>query len=166
MASTSRFTFFVKAAQALCLAVAVYFSLGASNATQRFNNLSHRLMCQCGCNQLLGECDHVGCPSRGPEMAELRADIASGLSDKEILASFSQKYGLTVLAAPPTHGFNLVAWVAPIAVFAAALLGTMLLVRQWSVGKTQLATQPPDPHMDALREKIRRETGSGDDGGS
>ena len=166
MKSDSRFTFVIKATQAILLAIAVCFSLGASNATQRFNDLGHRLMCTCGCNELLGECNHVGCTSSTQENAELRADIASGMSDKEILAAFSQKYGVTVLAAPPTHGFNLVAWIAPFAVFAAALLGTILLVRQWSISKTRLAPQPADPHMDELREKIRRETDSGNEGGS
>ncbi|HWC98582.1 MAG TPA: hypothetical protein VG456_17600, partial [Candidatus Sulfopaludibacter sp.] len=69
----------------------------------------------------------------------------------------------TVLAAPTTEGFNLVAWIAPFAVFAAALLGTILLVRHWSVGRTPLTAQPAGAEMDALRDKIRRETG--DDGG-
>jgi cytochrome c-type biogenesis protein CcmH len=158
MRASSRFTFWIKSAQALALAVAVCISLGATDSGSRVNNLSHRLMCQCGCAQLLGECDHMGCPSREPEMAELKAAIASGMSDKEIFAAFSAKYGAVVLAAPTTHGFDLVAWIAPFAVFAAALLGTILLVRRWSVGKTQSEAPASDPAMDALREKIRRET--------
>ena len=158
MRASSRFTSWIKGAQALALAVAVCFSLGATDAGARVNNLSHRLMCQCGCAQLLGECDHMGCPSREPEMAELKAAIASGMSDKEIFAAFSAKYGAVVLAAPTTHGFDLVAWIAPFAVFAAALLGTILLVRRWSVGKTQSDAPASDPAMDALRDKIRRET--------
>jgi cytochrome c-type biogenesis protein CcmH len=95
----------------------------------------------------------------------LRADIAKDLSDQEILSAFAARYGATVLAAPTTHGFDLVAWIAPIAVFAAALLGTILLVRRWSAGKKQIEAAVSDPATDALREKIRRETGSGDDGG-
>jgi cytochrome c-type biogenesis protein CcmH len=63
-----------------------------------------------------------------------------------------------VLAAPTTHGFDLVAWIAPFAVFAAALLGTILLVRRWTIGKSEAAAQTADPAMDELREKIRRET--------
>jgi cytochrome c-type biogenesis protein CcmH len=128
--------------------------------------LNHRLMCTCGCAEILGECNHVGCPESGRELAELSAAIATGKSDKEILALFADKYGATVLAAPTTEGFNLVAWIAPFAVFAAALLGTVLLVRRWaniSVGKQQAAAQVSDPATDALKEKIRRETGS--DGG-
>ena len=152
--------------QAVALAVAVCFSVGATDSGVRLNDLSHRLMCQCGCAQLLGECDHMGCPSREPEMAELKAAIAAGLSDKEIFAAFSAKYGAVVLAAPTTHGFDLVAWIAPFAVFAAALLGTILLVRRWSVGRTlTTATDPSamDPAERERMEKIRRETG--DEGG-
>jgi cytochrome c-type biogenesis protein CcmH len=155
----------MKTVQAMALAVAVCFSMGATDASSRFNDLGHRLMCTCGCAQLLGECNHVGCPESGRERNELSAAIAAGSSDKEILASFAAKYGATVLAAPTTHGFDLVAWIAPFAVFAAALLGTILLVRRWanlSVGKTQTAIPDPaneDPADRARREKIRRETG-------
>jgi cytochrome c-type biogenesis protein CcmH/NrfF len=165
MARVRHFRFLVKSAQAILLSVAVCFSMGASDAGSRFNDLGHRLMCTCGCAQLLGECNHVGCTESGRERNELTAAIASGISDQEVLASFSAKYGATVLAAPTTHGFDLVAWIAPFAVFAAAMLGTILLVRHWSVGRTQTPTQASDPETDALRERIRRETDSGNDGG-
>jgi cytochrome c-type biogenesis protein CcmH len=133
--------------------------MGMSDDGSRFNDLDHRLMCTCGCAEILGECNHVGCPNSAGELNELRAGIANGKSDKEILASFVAKYGATVLAAPTAQGFDLVAWIAPFAVFAAALLGTILLIRRWSVGKTQSAAQTSDPATDALKEKIRRETG-------
>src|ERR1035437_3168284 len=163
MGAPARFTFWIKSVQALALAVAVCFSLGASDSSARYHDLNHRLMCTCGCAQLLGECNHVGCTESGQELSELSTAISTGMSDKQIFASFTAKYGATVLAAPTTQGFDLVAWIAPFAVFAAALLGTILLIRHWSVGKTQLAAQPSSPEMDALHEKIRRETGS--DGG-
>ncbi len=161
--ASPRFTFRMRALQAGLLAVAVCFSLGATDASSRFNSLNHRLMCTCGCAEILGECNHVGCPNSTGELEELRAGISAGKSDKEILDSFVVKYGAIVLAAPTTQGFDLVAWIAPFAVFAAALLGTILLVRRWSVGKTPAVAPVPDPATDALREKIRRETGS--DGG-
>ena len=157
----------MKALQAGALAVAVCFSLGATDAGSRFNDLGHRLMCTCGCAQLLGECNHVGCPESGRERDELKASIAAGKSDKEIMDWFAAKYGATMLAAPTTEGFNLVAWIAPFAVFGAALLGTILLVRRWSVGKTQAVAGLDAVNMDpAERERleaIRRETGG--DGG-
>jgi len=144
----------------------VCFSLGATDAGSRYNNLNHRLMCTCGCAEILGECNHVGCPNSAGELDELRAGIAGDKNDKEILDSFVAKYGAVVLAAPTGKGFDMVAWIAPFAVFAAALLGTVLLVRRWSVGKTQLAAAvDEDPAAMALREKIRRETDTDIDGG-
>jgi cytochrome c-type biogenesis protein CcmH len=149
----------MKAAQALALAAAVCFSAGSTDAGSRYNNLNHRLMCTCGCAEILGECNHVGCPNSTGELNELRNGIAKGLSDQQILDGFVAKYGAVVLAAPTTHGFDLVAWIAPFAVFGAALLGTILLVRRWSIGSRQKsATAVSDPAIDALREKIRRET--------
>jgi cytochrome c-type biogenesis protein CcmH len=159
-----------RTAQAALLAVAVCFSLGATDAGSRFNNLGHRLMCTCGCAQMLGECNHVGCPESGRERQELKTAIAAGQSDRQILDWFAAKYGATALAAPTTQGFDLVAWIAPFAVFGAALLGTILLIRRWATpasGKPPAAPSNPDPDAEAansaLKEKIRRETGS--DGG-
>jgi cytochrome c-type biogenesis protein CcmH len=156
--------FWFKALQASVLAVAVCFSLGATDASSRFNSLNHRLMCTCGCAEILGECNHVGCPNSSGELEELRAGIAYGRSDKEILDSFVVKYGAIVLAAPTGKGFDLVAWIAPFAVFAAALLGTILLVRRWTVGRTPAPVTDGasiDPAERERREQIRRETGDG-----
>ncbi len=169
MGASARFSFWMKAVQASALAVAICFSIGATDAGSRFNNLNHRLMCTCGCAEILGECNHVGCPNSTGELNELRSGIADGKNDKEILASFAVKYGAVVLAAPTTEGFDLVAWIAPFAVFGAALLGTVLLVRRWSVGATPMMADPDlagaDPDERARLETIRRETDSGSDGG-
>jgi cytochrome c-type biogenesis protein CcmH len=121
----------IKTVQAMTLAIAVYFSVGATGDGARFENLGHRLMCTCGCAELLGECNHVGCPESTRMRNELASAIAAGKSDREILAWFSDKYGRSVQASPRTHGFELVAWIAPFAVFAAGLLGTILLIRRW-----------------------------------
>jgi cytochrome c-type biogenesis protein CcmH/NrfF len=155
----------MKVAQAAVLAIAVCFSLGATDANARYYDLNHRMMCTCGCAQLAGECNHVGCTQSGEELALLRTDIASGMTDSQIFTAFSAKYGATVLAAPRTHGFDLVAWIAPFAVFAAALLGTILLIRRWSgisAAKAQVAAANPPMETSAdieRRERIRRETG-------
>ena len=138
--------------------------MGATDASSRYNDLNHRLMCTCGCAQILGECNHVGCPNSSGELDELRIGISDNRSDQQIFDQFVAKYGAVVLAAPTTHGFDLVAWVAPFAVFAAALLGTILLVRRWSVGRTESVaadTSTMDPAERERREQIRRETGDG-----
>jgi cytochrome c-type biogenesis protein CcmH/NrfF len=160
MASLLRLNLWKKILQAGTLAVVVCFSLGASDAGVRYDHLNHQMMCSCGCGQVLGECNHVGCPTSPVQLAELRTAINAGMNDQQVLDSFVAKYGATVLAAPTTHGFDLVAWIAPFAVFAAALLGTILLVRNWSVGKKEDAQTAGTPEMDAIHERIRRETGS------
>jgi cytochrome c-type biogenesis protein CcmH/NrfF len=158
------FSFWTRPVEALILAVAICFSLGASDASSRFNDLGHRLMCTCGCAQLLGECNHVGCPESGRERDELTAAIASGQSDQQILDGFAAKYGATMLAAPTTKGFDLVAWIAPFAVFAAALMGTILLIRRWSAVRLNaqavaVVTAPQDSAEQERLERVRRETG-------
>ena len=69
------------------------------------------------------------------------------------------------LALAAVKGFDPLAWIAPLAVLGAALLGTILLVRRWSSNKTQTGVEVSDPALNALKEKIRRETESGNDGG-
>ncbi|MDR3773107.1 MAG: cytochrome c-type biogenesis protein CcmH [Terracidiphilus sp.] len=165
MRTLRSFTFWCRAVQAGTLAIAVCFSLGATDAASRFTSLNHRLMCTCGCAEILGECNHVGCPNSTSELNELRTGLEAGLGDQQILDSFVAKYGAIVLAAPTGHGFDLVAWIAPFAVFAAALLGTILLVRRWSVGRTpatvQADTAAMDPAERERHEQIRRDTGDG-----
>jgi cytochrome c-type biogenesis protein CcmH/NrfF len=160
----ARFPAWIKAVQVGALAVAICFSVGATAPEGRLNNMSHQLMCTCGCAQLLGECDHIGCPSRDGELAMLRSNMAAGMSDQEIYTAFVAKYGATVLAAPTTHGFDLVAWIAPFAVFAVALAGTILLIRRWGGmrgGTAQAVAIDPaglTPAERERRERIRRET--------
>lgn len=163
MKSFHRMSLLLKAGQAAALAIAVCFTIGAAEPGTRFNDLSHKLMCTCSCAQMLGECNHVGCPNSTEELALLRTGVDSNATDKQIFDGFVDKYGATVLAAPTKQGFDLVAWIAPFAVLAAALLGTILLIRHWVSTRPRLEPAPASPEMDALRERIRRETGA--DGG-
>lgn len=159
MKTMRRFTFWLKTGQALALAVAVCFTLGATDAGTRYTQLNHKTMCTCGCAEILGECNHVGCSSSTEELAMISSGIDNGQNDQAILDAMVSKYGAVVLAAPTKQGFDLVAWIAPFAVFAAALLGTILLLRHWKLTRPQLEPAPASPEMDALRERIRRETG-------
>ena len=77
--------------------------------------------------------------------------------------SFVNAFVLLTFWINASQGFDLMAWIAPLAVIAAALLGTILLVRRWSAGGVQSQNQVSDPSLDALKKQIRRETGS--DGG-
>jgi cytochrome c-type biogenesis protein CcmH len=57
--------------------------------------------------------------------------VAKGESDKEILKDFVAQYGPTVLVDPPKAGFNLTAWVVPVAVPLVGLVLVWGVVRRW-----------------------------------
>ena len=134
------------------------FSLGSADTEARFNAVGHKLMCACGCSQVLLECDHLGCPNLGQESAELRSAIAKGDSDNMILASFQSEYGPTVLAAPWLTRFNYVAWIVPPALLILGLAGTFFLVRKWRLRTVPMPAVPDDPASQELRARIRQET--------
>jgi cytochrome c-type biogenesis protein CcmH len=143
------------------LVLALLTFLGAGDDSGRFNDLGHKLMCACGCGQILLECNHVGCTYSDRMRGELAAAIDRGDSDDLSLQSFVQKYGPTVLAAPPTTGFNRVAWVMPFAALVFGILLTVYIVRAW---KSRPAAAPSGvapvtgPELDVFRQQARRDT--------
>jgi len=123
--------FLKRGAQLIVLALAVFTLLGAGDESARVNDLGHRMMCVCGCNQILLECNHVGCSYSDRMRAELVAAVDRGDNDDLTLQSFVQKYGTTVMAAPTKTGFNRVAWIMPYLVLVLGLAMVTLIVRAW-----------------------------------
>jgi cytochrome c-type biogenesis protein CcmH/NrfF len=117
--------------QLIFLALAVFAFLGAGDGSARVNDLGHRMMCVCGCNQILLECNHVGCAYSDRMRAELIAAVDRGDNDDLTLQAFVQKYGTTVMAAPTKTGFNRVAWIMPYFVLVLGLVMVTLIVRAW-----------------------------------
>ena len=106
--------------------------LGASGDRSRFEELGrHRIICVCGCNQLLLECNHVGCQYSDRMRDQLMAAVQRDSSDDSVLQSFVQEYGTTVLAAPTAKGFDKIAWIMPFAVFFAGSLAAIAVIRIW-----------------------------------
>src|SRR5580698_2029794 len=101
--------------QALLLCAAVFAFLGAGDPATRFTEIGHQMMCICGCNQILLECNHIGCPNSDGMRNELMAAVSRGDSDSLVEQSFVQKYGPTVLAAPTSKGFDRAAYIIPFA---------------------------------------------------
>jgi len=133
-------------------------TLGSADTEARYQNLGHRLMCVCGCSQILIECNHVGCPDSDRMLGELRAAIDMGGTNDVILGSFQDKYGPTALAAPMLTKFNIVAWVVPPAFLVLGLAGTFLLVKKWRLRTVAMPVVADDPESNDLRERIRKET--------
>ncbi len=120
-----------RALECALLCLAVFALAGAGDPASRFHDLGHQLMCICSCNQVLLECNHVGCPDSDSMRNELQAAITRGDSDSLVQQAFVQKYGPTVLAAPTGTGFDRTAWIMP---FAALIFGfglVIYIVRLW-----------------------------------
>ncbi len=135
--------------------------LGAGTPSSSFDKIGHKLVCQCGCGQILLECNHVGCPVSGPMIDELHAQVATGLPETGVLNFFISKYGPIVLAEPIRGGFDNVAWIVPFATLVLATFGVALLIRMWHRRYARLnpaATLPaPDTTTNAMRDRIRRD---------
>ncbi len=132
--------------------------MGASNVAGRYNALSHQMMCTCGCAQILGECNHVGCPNSGRMLQKLHTDLSGGMGDRAILVAFGQEFGQEALASPMFTRLNEAAWVVPPAVLVLGMLGSLLLLRRWRDRKS-VAVSSGTPVDAALLARIRRETG-------
>lgn len=79
----------------------------------RFNEISDRLVCQCGCQMILRVCNHQNCPSATPMRHQIEKRILEGKDDDEIVEEFVGEMGIKVLSTPPAEGINLAAWVMP-----------------------------------------------------
>ncbi len=148
--------------QTTFIATLALLLMGATDSGTRFNTLGHKLMCTCGCGQVLMECNHVGCQSSDRMRGELMSAMQKGGSDDQILQTFVEKYGPVVLAAPTKTGFNRVAWIMPYLTLALGLLLTAVLVRAW---KTRSKAAPvvtaqnvTAPELDAMRRRVHEET--------
>ena len=86
----------------------------------------------------------AACGSNGDTKSEIKTDLV-------------RNYGEAILAAPPKHGFNLLAWVLPLAGIGAAALILGVAAWGWTRGRPDpgsLAVQssngqgPIDPELD------------------
>jgi len=151
-----------RAAQLLLVVVALFTFMGVGDEYARFNQLGHHLMCVCSCNQILLECNHVGCMYSDRMRGELAAALDRGDNDDLTLQSFIQKYGTTVVAAPSTTGFGRVAWIMPFVVLLAGLASVVFIVRAW---KNRPAPALADgiqplhgPELERYRDQADKET--------
>jgi len=151
-----------RAAQLLLIVVALFTLMGVGDEDARFRDLGHHLMCVCGCNQILLECNHVGCQYSDRMRVELAAALDRGDNDDLTLQSFIQKYGTTVVAAPSTSGFGRVAWVMPFIALVAGMATVVFVVRSWRNRPTPALAdgiQPlRGPELEQFRNLADKET--------
>jgi cytochrome c-type biogenesis protein CcmH len=149
---------------AILLAAGLFgLAFGArAQQTAHAKTLGQKLMCVCGCNQVLVSCNHVGCTYSHDMLKELDERVARGDSDDLILQSFVQEYGPNVLSEPPAKGFNWVAWIVPVIAPLAACCILWEVVRRWR--RTAAVAPPPGSNVSAdLIARAQREAREGHD---
>ena len=160
---------FKRGTQLILLTLAVVTLLGAGDESARVNDLGHRMMCVCGCNQILLECNHVGCAYSERMRGELIAAVDRGDNDDLTLQGFVQKYGTTVMAAPTKTGFNRVAWIMPYLTLVVGLGTVVLIIGVWrgrggngegsgGAGGASSGGPGSGPEFEHFRDQARKDT--------
>lgn len=146
--------------QLLLLPLALVLLMGADNQDARFQKVGGKIMCTCSCAQMLLQCDHVGCPNSDQMRRQLREQLAKTNNNEEVLDWFRANWGMTAVVEPRTHGFELLAWILPIAGLGLGLLLVVLLIRNWKMRPAPVAAADLNlaPDLEAMRDRARRET--------
>lgn len=153
----------------LLLTLAIYSALlllmGADD-DRRYKDVGNKIMCSCSCNQVLLQCNHVGCPNSAGMIKELKVQLNASPKDADVLNWFRRTYGYTMVMEPKSEGFEGIIWIVPRVVWVLMFLGGLYLIFLWvsrskpalAVAGAKSTAPPPDPRLDAFRERARQET--------
>ena len=140
------------------LAAGVYPGPVRAQQTDRAKSLGKRLICMCGCNQILTACNHVGCMVSSSMLKKLDLLVARSEPDDLTLQSFVQEYGEQVMAEPPAKGFNRVAWFIPGVAFGLGLVIVLVVISHWRRRMVLApAGAPEDKTPPELLARVRRQ---------
>ena len=128
----------------------------AADRNERMRELTPKFMCVCGgCNQVLMNCNHIGCPSREAMLKDIGKRVDQGDSNDGVVEYFIDKYGTSVLSAPPASGFNLTAWVMPFAALGVGLVVAILFLRRFKAAQSPASAGPVD--LTQYQQKVEEE---------
>src|ERR1700686_4723817 len=105
--------------------------LPAQQPSDRAHQIGGKFMGMCGCNQVLSQCNHVGCTVSTSMLKEVDQALARGDSEDAITQAFVQEFGTKVYAEPPRSGFSLVAWSMPAVYLAVGLVLVLFVITRW-----------------------------------
>ncbi|HEU5216843.1 MAG TPA: cytochrome c-type biogenesis protein CcmH [Gaiellaceae bacterium] len=112
----------------ICLLLALVLAAPAGAAERpTLARLEHEVMCPT-CHTLL---ELSQAPIADRMRAFIRRRIAAGDSEAEIKRRLVAEFGEGVLAAPPAHGFGLVAWLIPVGGSLAVGATVTVMLRRW-----------------------------------
>ncbi len=145
------------------LAAALLLAAPAAASEQHptLNELENQIMCPVCAGETLAQSDS---PAAAQVKRYIQGRIAAGDTRSQIKRELVAQYGTRILAAPPRHGFDLLAWVLPLAGILCAAGAMGVLAWRWSRrGEEQVAPtwsqngRPLDPELEArLDEELAR----------
>jgi cytochrome c-type biogenesis protein CcmH len=116
-----------RAVRAALLVVAAALLLGAAEPKTTLPDVEDEVMCPiCGTALNLS-----GAPQADRERAFILRQIAAGKTKEEIKDELVAQYGTEVLAEPQKSGFDLTAWLVPIAGILLAAVAIAIGLRRW-----------------------------------
>jgi cytochrome c-type biogenesis protein CcmH/NrfF len=148
--------------QLTCLAAMLALPAVAQN--ERAKQIGGKFMCMCSCNQVLTQCNHVGCTVSTRMLKELDQRIARGESEATITQGFVQEFGTQVYAEPPKSGISLVAWTLPTVYLIVGTVLVLLVIWRWRARPHLQAAGVNAPvgmsadRLEDVRRRVARET--------
>jgi cytochrome c-type biogenesis protein CcmH len=140
----------------------------AQAQTGRGQAIGGKFMCMCGCNQVLTQCNHVGCTVSTSMLKQVDDAVTRGDSDDLITQSLVQEFGTKVYAEPPKSGLSLVAWMLPSIYLVLGTVVVIFVISRWR-GKVHDGLTPAGAggvehpgisaaELERARQRVARET--------
>jgi cytochrome c-type biogenesis protein CcmH len=136
----------MKALAAIALAAAAAATPAADDS--RYHALIDELRCLVCQNQSIAESN---APLAADLREQVRAQIAAGRTDAEILEFLTARYGDFVLYRPPFKARTWLLWLGPFAILLAAGAGVVLFIRRSKISPA------PAPDAAAVRRLVDEE---------
>jgi cytochrome c-type biogenesis protein CcmH/NrfF len=136
----------------------------ARDNTDAIQVIEKRLRCTCGCQLDVYTCRTTDftCET-SPAMHQRVLSLEdAGKTGPEIVDAFVRDNGVSILMAPPKHGFNLAGYFMPAALILAAAVILVLVLRRWTraaVPATSIARSVPasPEELERLNRALRQE---------
>jgi cytochrome c-type biogenesis protein CcmH/NrfF len=106
----------------------------ARDNTDAIQAIEKQLRCTCGCQLDVYTCRTTDftCTTSPAMHQQVLALETAGKSGQEIVDAFVAENGVSILMAPPRHGFNLAGYFLPGALILAAAVVLVLVLRRWT----------------------------------
>jgi cytochrome c-type biogenesis protein CcmH len=117
-------------------------------------NLENELMSPCCMTNTVAE-HYSGASSQ--MKTEIRQMLAEGKTEQEVLDFYVAQHGPQILSVPPAKGFNLTAYLVPMAMLVLGATVLVFVVRKWrDHGRAEPVTAPAKLDPDYV-ERVRKE---------